>query len=199
VVLKSPIALSIQNGKVIPAIETSGDQNIYWRLFNSIKGIRSLWYMFVTSTVMAGMITYLAVFINQILIDHILPSYQLDILFLFAIGVGIFYIFDLVFSTFKKYISIHLGNALDRYFLTVFDRKLNQYSIQFLHSFRRGDLTERLKDSTKIKSFFISFFTKIFVNVLIAIFSISILLAINWQLSIFVFVVLIIFGAMFWT
>ncbi len=198
VVLKSPIVLSVQNGELLGLIEGSEEQSIYWRLYSSIKGIRPLWFMFISTTLIAGLITYLAVFINQILIDHILPSYQLGILFLFAIGVGIFYIFDLAFSTFKRYISIHLGNALDRYFLTVFDKKLNQYSIQFLHSFRRGDLTERLKDSTKIKSFFITFFSKIFINVFIALFSIMILLAINWQLSIFVFGVLLIFGIMFW-
>jgi subfamily B ATP-binding cassette protein HlyB/CyaB len=196
-VLKTPILLSVSKTKTLDTLPEDTTENIYLKLFRRIKGIRSMWWMFGTTTLMAGVITYLAVFINQILIDHILPSYQLDVLYLFAIGVGIFYFFDLTFTAFKRYISIHLGNALDRYFLTIFDQKLNTYSIRFLHNFRRGDLTERLKDSTRLKSFFLVFFSRIFVNVLVASMSIFILLAINWQLSIFVFVVLAIFALMF--
>lgn len=196
--LKNPILLSVKKGEQISDFPEDNSENIYLKLFRRIKGIRSIWWMFGVTTLMAGLITYLAVFVNQVLIDHILPSYQLDVLYLFAIGVGIFYFFDLAFTTFKRYMAIHLGNALDRYFLGVFDRKLNAYSIRFLHHFRRGDLTERLKDSTRLKSFFLVFFSRIFVNVLVATMSIFILVAINWQLSIFVLGVLSIFALMFW-
>ncbi len=195
--IRSPVLLSVKVTDHIKPPSDNQEQNIYWRLFKSIKGIRQLWTMFLTTTIIAGLITYLAVFINQVLIDHILPSYQLSVLLLFALGVGIFYLFDIVFGSFKSYISIHLGNILDEYFIGLFDQKLNNYSIRFLHSFRRGDLTERLKDSMKIKSFFLTFFSKIFINVVIALFSIAILVAINWKLSLIVLLVLGIFTTMF--
>ncbi|HHH50017.1 MAG TPA: hypothetical protein ENK52_03455, partial [Saprospiraceae bacterium] len=198
IIIQSPVLLSV---KQVQEMATFSDEykeeNIYWRLIKSLKGIRQIWLMFIVTTVVAGMIGYLSVFINQVLIDHVLPAYQLNVLYLFAIGVGIFYLFDIVFSAFKRYVSIHLGNTLDQYFIEIFDRKLNQFSIRYLHEFRRGDLIERLKDSTKIKSFFLSFFSKIFINVIIALVSIFILLGIHWQLSIIVLVVLGLFAGMF--
>ncbi|MCP3931993.1 MAG: ATP-binding cassette domain-containing protein [Bacteroidetes bacterium] len=196
--IKAPILLSIKKTELTQEEETEATSNPYIRLIKSIRNIKDIWAIFLVTTIVASIITYLSVFINQILIDHILPSYQLNTLMLFAIGVGIFYIFDLLFRIYKKFISIHLGNALDRYFFSVFDQKLNNYSIMFLQSFNRGDLTERLSDSFKLKTFFLRFFSKIFVNVIIAVFSLSILLVLSWKLTIIVFVVLLSFIAIFY-
>ncbi len=197
--LKTPLLLSVSKEQEIEAIRTEGkeNENVYLRLIKSISGIKSLWYIFLSTTIIASLITYLAVFVNQILIDHILPSYQLHVLTLFAIGLGIFETFMLGLSIYKSYIKIHLGNALDKYFLSVFDSRLNTHSIRFLQSFRRGDLSERLSDSMKIKKFFMRLFSKIFVNVLVALISVAILLAINWKLSLLVISVMGIFAVMY--
>ena len=94
---------------------------------------------------------------------------------------------------YKRFIKIHLGNILDKYFLETFDQKLNDFSIAFIQTFRRGDLTERLSDSRKLKSFFLSFFTSILVDVIVSIYSLFILLFINWQLTGIVLAVMILF------
>lgn len=196
--IEAPILLSIHPTAAVAFQNVASTQNLYLKLFRSVKTIHGFWGIFLCITFLAAAITYLAVFINQILIDHVLPAYQLNTLVLFAIGVGIFYFFNTLFSTFRRFFSIHLGNMFDKYFLTYFDEKLNQYSIQYLQSFRRGDLVERLSDSMKMKAFFMTFFSKIFVNVVVAIFSIIILMAINFQLSLLVFLVLGLFGLMFY-
>ncbi|NJN77308.1 MAG: hypothetical protein HC803_02435 [Saprospiraceae bacterium] len=154
--LKTPLLLSVSKEKPIEAIRSSEreDENIYLKLIKSISGIKGLWYIFLSTTIIASLISYLSVFINQILIDHILPSYQLNVLMLFAIGLGVFELFTLCLSVYKSYVSIHLGNILDKYFLSVFDARLNTHSMQFLQNFRRGDLSERLSDSMKIKEIF---------------------------------------------
>ena len=121
--LKAPLLLSVTKEKPIETLQLEGNlaENVYLWLVKSISGIKSLWYIFLATTIIASLITYLAVFVNQILIDHILPSYQLHILTLFAIGLGVFEAFMLGLSIYKSYIKIHLGNALDKYFLSVFD------------------------------------------------------------------------------
>ncbi|MEZ5039344.1 MAG: ATP-binding cassette domain-containing protein [Saprospiraceae bacterium] len=198
--IEAPVILSIEKtDKVIQPEDTDQEANVYLKLFKSIRGIRDLWAIFIMTTFIAAGITYVAVFINQILIDHILPSYQINTLTLFAVGVGIFYLSDLIFSSFKRYFAIHLGNVFDRYFLMVFDNRLNDYSIRYLESFRRGDLVERLSDSMKVKSFFMDFFSKIFINVVIAFFSIAILVMINWQLALIVLLVLFVFAGLFYS
>jgi len=196
--IKAPLVLLAKKieGKV-PGIVGEPDENVYLRLIKSVKGIRELWMVFFVTSVIASIITYLAVFINQILLDHILPSYQINTLILFAIGVGVFEVFDMALGIYKRFIYIHLGNTFDKYFLSVFDARLNNQSIRFLQSFKRGDLTERLSDSLKIKSFFMRLFSKVFINLMVAIMSIGILMAINLKLSLIVFIVLILFSIIY--
>lgn len=196
--IKAPVFLSVQKTEETQETGDVGQKNGYWRLFKSIASIRGLWYIFLGSALLASFISYISVFINQILIDHVLPSYQLDTLRLFAVGVGLFFLINLAFKVYRKFISIHLSNAFDRYFMGVFDKKLSTYSIRYLQSYKRGDLTERLRDAMKMKTFFTRYFSSIVVDVLIATSSLFFLFMINWQLSLLVVFVLLLFGLLFY-
>ena len=194
--VKAPLILSVRAKDVKPIADPNNPEvkeNMYMKLLKGIKSNKKLWYIYIFTAAFAASVTQLAVFINQILIDKVLPSFQLNILILFAIGVGIFRIFNLVISVYKSFVKIHLGNILDKYFLGEFDQKLNDFSISFIQTFRRGDLTERLSDSRKLKSFFLNFFTRILVDVIVSIYSLFLLMFINWKLTMVVVVVMILF------
>ena len=194
--ITAPLILKIKLDETAPPISRENEEkkeNLYFKLLDGLKGHRKLWYIYIFTAIFAASVTQLAVFINQILIDKVLPSFQLNILILFAIGVGIFRLFNLVISLYKSFIRIHLGNLLDRYFLQTFDKKLNNFSIRFIQSFRRGDLTERLSDSRRLKSFFLRFFTRILVDVFVSIYSLFLLVFINWKLTMVVLVVMILY------
>jgi len=196
--LKTPVLLSVKKTENTKSLIGEGPHSGYWRLYKSIGKIKEIWYIFLATALLSSMIGYVGLFINQILIDHILPSYQLNTLQLFAVGVGLFYIIDTLFYIYKKYVSIHMSNALDRFFLSQFDKKLSTYSIRYLQSYKRGDLTERLSDTMRLKSFFVRYFSSILVNVITAIFSLFLLIMINWKLSMIVLFVLVLFGIMFY-
>ena len=80
---------------------------------------------------------------------------------LFAVGLGLFKLFDLLLRVYKNFISIQLANIFDNHFLTSFIQKLNSFPIRYIHAFNRGDLTERMKDSLTLKTFFTRFFTTV--------------------------------------
>jgi len=194
--VKAPLILSVKAKDKKPILDAANpevQESMYTKLLKGLKSNKKLWYIYIFTAIFAASVTQLAVFINQILIDKVLPSFQLNILILFAIGVGIFRIFNLVISLYKRFIRIHLGNILDKYFLGEFDQKLNDFSIAFIQTFRRGDLTERLSDSRKLKSFFLSFFTRILVDVIVSFYSLFLLVFINWKLTMIVVVVMILF------
>ena len=114
--IKAPVLLSIKPSnsikeKALPSV------NIYWRLFKEISDFHTLWYIFLATMIVGSTLSYLSVFINQILIDHIIPSYSLNILYLFAFGLAVFEIVKILFRIYRKFISIHLSNALNRFFL----------------------------------------------------------------------------------
>ena len=196
--IKAPFILTVKKKTdvVIPK-SPNEKRSVYMQLYKSVGHIKELWFIFLSTILLAAFISYIAVFIDQILIDHILPSYQLGTLQLFAIGVGIFYFIEMVFKVYSKFVSIHLSATLDRFFLGTFDAKLNNFSMRYLGSFKRGDLIERMRDSMKLKSFFVKFFSQVLVNVIIATFSLFFLVLINWQLSLLVLLVLVLFAFQF--
>jgi len=197
--LTAPILLSVQNAKetVTNFTREDKDGSIYWELFKSIGSLRSLWTIFLATILFAAFISYIGIFIDQILIDHILPSYQLGTLQLFAIGVGLFYLVEMIFKIYAKFVSIHLAASLDRFFLYQFDEKLNRFSLRYLARFKKGDLTERLRDSMKLKTFFVKYFSNIMVDVIIACVSLVFLVFINWRLSMLVGLILVLFMIQF--
>jgi len=67
-----------------------------------------------------------------------------------------------------------------------------------LQGYKKGDLTERLRDSLKLKSFFTKYFSAILVDLLIATSSMFFLFLINWKLSLMVLFVLVLFTALFY-
>ncbi len=127
------------------------------------------------------------------MIDNVLPTYNLNTLVLFAVGLGIYKIFDVFTTVYKNYVAIHLGNALDKYFLFSFDKKINDSSLSYIHSYKKGDLMERVSDSLKLKSFFMKFFTNILVDVSVSIYSLCILFFIDKTLTLIVLGVMVLF------
>lgn len=167
--------------------------SLYWQLFKQLGEYKQLWYIYIFAALFSATTAQIAVFTNQILIDNVLPTYNLNTLLLFAAGLGIYKVFDLFTTLYKNYVSIHLGNALDRYFLFSFDEKINKSSLAYIHSYKKGDLMERVSDSMKLKTFFMKFFTGILVDLSVSVYSLFILFFINRTLTLIVLGVMILF------
>ncbi len=194
--IKAPVLLSIKSSETAKELPLPS-VNIYWRLFKEIADFHSLWYIFLATMVIGSMLSYMSVFINQILIDHIIPSYNIKMLYVFAIGVGVFEVVKIIFRIYRKFISIHLSNSLNKYFLKAFDEKLNRFSIRYLQGFRRGDLTERLSDARKVKSFFTSSFINMVVDSITGTISLIVLIFMSWKLAVFTLFILSLYLGLF--
>lgn len=199
-----PVVLTVHKTDQVQLPQSSTNEapakpvNSYRRLVNEMKPYHKLWGIYIVAAIFAALIAQVTIFSSQILIDNILPGYDLHVLILFAIGLGIFRVFNLILSLYKNFIAIHLANIFDNFFLTSFIEKLNTYSIRYIHTYSRGDLTERIRDSLQLKSFFISFFTSIFIDAVITIYSLIILFIISWKIALIVVVILILFIVWFY-
>ncbi len=192
----APVILCVQNNEFKSA-ETNypeeEKESLYLELFKKLGSYKKLWYIYIFAALFSAITAQIAVFTNQILIDNVLPTYNMSTLVLFSIGLGVYKLFDLFTSLYKNFLSIHLGNALDRFFLFSFDEKINQSSLSYIHTYKKGDLMERVSDSMKLKSFFMKFFTGILVDVIVAIYSLFILFLIDKTLTYIVLVVMVLF------
>lgn len=197
--IKAPLILTIkpkQNSQK-EDFPKSENTNLYWQLFKQLGSFKQLWYIYIFAALLSASTAQLAVFTNQLLIDDILPSYNLGTLLLFAIGLGVYKLFDLGTSIYKTFVGIHLGNLLDKYFLNNFDQKINSFSLQYIHLYKKGDLIERISDAMKLKTFFLRFFTSVLVDVIISLYSLAILFYLNWKITFIVLGVMILFYSWF--
>jgi subfamily B ATP-binding cassette protein HlyB/CyaB len=195
----SPLVLTVQPAfeeDALPAYPSETKRSLYWQLFKQLGEYKKLWYIYIFAALFSATTAQIAVFTNQILIDNVLPTYNLNTLILFAIGLGVYKVFDLFTTLYKNFVSMHLGNALDRYFLFSFDQKINSSSLAYIHSYKKGDLMERVSDSMKLKTFFMKFFTGILVDISVSIYSLCILFFIDKMLTLIVAAVMISF--VFW-
>ena len=196
---KAPLILTVKDNEEKEAAVSYPEEvkgSLYWQLFKQLGEYKKVWYIYIFAALFSATTAQIAVFTNQILIDNVLPTYNLNTLILFAIGLGIYKVFDLFTTLYKNYVSIHLGNALDRYFLFSFDEKINASSLAYIHSYKKGDLMERVSDSMKLKTFFMKFFTGILVDLSVSVYSLCILFFINKMLTMVVLAVMILF--VFW-
>lgn len=168
-------------------------KSLYWQLFKQLGEHRKLWYIYIFAALFSATTAQIAVFTNQILIDNVLPTYNISTLVLFAIGLGIYKLFDIATTIYKNFVSMHLGNILDRHFLASFDEKINQSSLAYIQTFKKGDLMERVSDSLKLKSFFMKFFTGMLVDIFVSLYSLIILFFIDARLTMIVVGVMIVF------
>lgn len=199
--IKTPVVLTVKpTGTIYIANSPQKDKRktgSYRKLFREMHQFRKIWYIYIVAALVAALVTQLLVFSSQLLIDDILPGYDTGLVILFAAGLGIFRCFELLLRVYKNFISIQLANIFDTHFLISFIRKLNSFPIRYIHSFNRGDLTERMKDSLALKTFFTRFFTSVLTDTAVSFYSLIILFIISWKISLIILAIMIAFVVWF--
>jgi subfamily B ATP-binding cassette protein HlyB/CyaB len=194
--INTPVVLSVTKKEIaVPPVIAAKQKEpgLYKKLFKEMSNYRKVWYIFICTALFGALISQLIIFSNQILIDNILPSFSSNVILLFALGFGLFKIFELLVSVYKNFISIQLSTIFDDHFLSSFISRLNHYPIRYIQSFSRGDLSERMKDTLMLKTFFLNFFTRVLVDSIISFISLLFLLMIDWQVTLIIIAIMIIF------
>lgn len=194
--INTPVILSVKKKEEtvnMPVAVTQKKERLYGKLFKELKEYKKIWYIFLFTALFGATTAQLTIFSNQFLIDNILPSYSTNTILVFAAGFGIFKLFELIINTYKTFISIQLATIFDHHFLTSFVKKLNHFPIRYIQSFSRGDLSERMKDSLTLKTFFLTFFTRVLVDSIVSVFSLIFLLMIDWQVTLIIIAIMFIF------
>ena len=196
--IKTPVVLTIKKidttvYKKIAGQKTGEKKTPYAQLFHEMHQYKKIWYIYIFAALFAALITQVLVFSSQVLIDNILPGYDASLVVLFAVGLGLFKLFDLLLRSYKSFISIQLANIFDNHFLTTFIKKLNSFPIRYIHAYNRGDLTERMKDSLMLKTFFTRFFTTVLTDSIVSVYSLIILFIISWKISLIILAIMVAF------
>lgn len=192
--VRAPAILSVKKALQTPAFELpdhGGEKrNAFLLLYDALGGHRKNVLLFLFIALASISFTQLYVFINQYFLDEILDHKKTSVISFFVLGLAGYYVLDLFLYIWKKWLAIMVSIRLDRLFLSSFDEKLNLYSLAFIQGFKKGDLTERLSDATKLKSFFTKYLVNILVDSTVSVYILAVLFYFDWRLTLIVLAVM---------
>lgn len=192
--VSAPAILSIKQNLQTSAFEEtcqySETRNVFLQLYDALGGHRKNVLLFIAVALASVSFTQLYVFINQYFLDEILALKNTSVISCFVLGVIFYYCLDIGLYIWKKWLALAVSIKLDRLFLSSFDQKLNQYSLAFIQGFQKGDLTERLSDATRLKSFFTKYLVNILVDSAVSVYILVVLFCFDWGLTLIVLLVM---------
>lgn len=199
--VKAPVILPVEKHRAAAinanTKEDAGERNAFLVLYDALGGHKKNVLLFILIALASVSFSQLYVFINQYFLDEILDLKNTSVIVLFALGVLGYRLFDLALRLWKKWLALVVSIRLDRLFLSSFDEKMNLYSLAFIQSFKKGDLTERLSDATKLKAFFTKYLVNILVDTAVSAYILAVLLYLNWKLTLITLAVMVLFYAWF--
>lgn len=190
--IKTPILLQVDLENYIQPdgiVEGKKHQSVIVRLFSIIfRSKKSSWLLssFMMVGFFAALMTYVAVYANQILIDEIFPKRHILTLYSFAFVLFVFRFGEFFLNVMRAASQIFLDQILDKYFYQTFSRQLLFSSEEYIRTYSKGDLAQRVNDILKVKQLVSKFINDVLLSSVIVVFSIGMLFFYNSTLAMIV-------------
>ena len=113
---------------------------------------------------------FLVVYANQILVDEVIPTRELGMLYAFVGVLFFFRLFELVQNVAKSLIEIRLSYILDNWLCGSYNEAIVHASGEALGTYSRGELTQRVNDLLRIKSVITSYVNDYVFNLITVVF-----------------------------
>ncbi|MBQ4800733.1 ATP-binding cassette domain-containing protein [Pseudoalteromonas sp. MMG006] len=149
-------------------------------LINNPKA-KPLIYNLLLVSVSAIVLTSFAVLFVQYLIDSVIPNGELKALYIFilffviydSLRVGLTYFSGVINGILFKYLNVKL--------LLEMLNKLIYSSVDSIHSYKKGELIQRMYETQSVKNYLVTFFVQFWSNLLAMLCCSLVILIISWQ------------------
>jgi len=119
----------------------------------------------------------------QKIVDFVLVEGNLRLLNLLSIIMIVLLVFQCIVSYFKSLIGLRTGQMIDARLILGYYRHLFKLPQRFFDTMRVGEITSRINDAAKIRTFINDTALGIVVNVMIVVLSIAIMFLYYWKLA----------------
>ncbi len=119
----------------------------------------------------------------QKIVDHVLPSGNLNLLNLLSVGMVVLLLFQLIINVVRTKLVISVGQQMDARLVIGFFRHLMGMRQFFFDSMRNGEIISRINDALKIRNFVIDVSLNFLVNIFILIASFTLMFTYYWKLG----------------
>lgn len=119
----------------------------------------------------------------QKIVDHVLPSGNLNLLNLLSVGMIVLLLFQLLINVIRTKLVISVGQQMDARLVIGFFKHLMGMPQFFFDSMRNGEIISRINDALKIRNFVIDVSLNFLVNIFILIASFALMFTYYWKLG----------------
>ena len=117
------------------------------------------------------------------LIDYVIPSGNVRLLNLMSLGLLLFLVFRIIIGFLKSVFMLHTGRKIDALLILGYYRHLMRLPQRFFDTMRSGEIISRVNDAVKIRAFINNTAVDIIVNLLIIIFTFTLMFIYSGEMA----------------
>ncbi|WP_142713761.1 peptidase domain-containing ABC transporter [Fodinibius sediminis] len=123
-----------------------------------------------------------AIFV-QLIVDHVLPEQNENLLNLLGIGMCILLVLQIFIGTTKTIFTLKTGQLIDARLILGYYKHLLKLPQQFFDTMRVGEIISRINDAVKIRTFINDVSINLAVNLFVVLFSFGLMFTYFWKLG----------------
>jgi len=172
--------------------------SIYTRFWNLIQPHKTILIQALLGAIvytLLGLST--SIYIEKIT-DYVLIDGNTRLLNILSIGMIVILIFQIYIGSMKSILTVQTGQKIDKHLILGYYKHLLDLPQRFFDTMKVGEITSRINDAVKIRSFINDASIQIFVNIFTIIFSFALMFTYYWKLALIIAIVIPLYFIIYW-
>jgi len=166
--------------------ELPEDKPSLGRFFKLLLPYKSTAFQIIFASLLIQVFGIVTPLFTQIILDQVVVNRSLTMLHVFAIGMLIFGVAEVILSATRQYLLSYLSNVLDLTMIGGFIRHTMKLPLKFFESRHVGDIITRVNENQKIQRFLLSKGMVAWLDILMSVVYLGLMFYYNWRLTVLI-------------
>lgn len=166
--------------------EPPNDKLSLGRFFKLLLPYKSTAFQIIFASLLIQVFGIVTPLFTQIILDQVVVNQSLTMLHVFAIGMLIFGVAEVILSGTRQYLLSYLSNILDLTMIGGFIRHTMKLPLKFFESRQVGDIITRVNENQKIQRFLLSKGMVAWLDILMSGVYLGLMFYYNWRLTVLI-------------
>ena len=130
--------------------------------------------------------------------DYVLIDGNTRLLNILSVGMIVILIFQIYIGSMKSVLMLQTGQKIDKHLILGYYKHLLDLPQRFFDTMKIGEITSRINDAVKIRTFINDASIQIFVNIFTIVFSFALMFTYYWKLALIIAIVIPFYFLIYW-
>ena len=130
--------------------------------------------------------------------DYVLIDGNTRLLNILSVGMIVILIFQIYIGSMKSVLMLQTGQKIDKHLILGYYKHLLDLPQRFFDTMKIGEITSRINDAVKIRTFINDASIQIFVNIFTIVFSFALMFTYYWKLALIISIVIPFYFLIYW-